>query len=88
MTNGEKLDEKFSNLFENLLNHYKKTGKIGYVQPVNLAHARQIAYMAAKNIIHKQELKKIEKQINTISPSRETTEGFTGCQNCVQLNLF
>lgn len=85
MANGAKLDENFSNLFEKLLNHYKKTGKIGYVQPVNLAHARQIAYMAAKNIIHKKE---IEKQINTISPSREPSERFTGCQNCVQLRLF
>lgn len=88
MTNGAKLNEKFSNLFEKLLNHYKKTGKIGYVQPVNLAHAKQIAYMAAKNIIHKQELKEIEKQINTISPSSEPSERFTGCQNCVQLRLF
>ena len=85
MPNSEKLNENFSNIFEKLLNHYKKTGKIGYVQPVNLAHAKKIAYMAAKNIIYKQE---IEKQINTISPSRETTEGFTGCQNCVQLKLL
>lgn len=88
MSNGENSDEKFSNLFEKILNSYKRTGKIGYVKPVNLAHARNIAYMAVKNIIAKENLQQIEKQINTISPSREPSEGFTGCQTCVQLKLF
>ena len=70
-------------IFSNLLNVYNKTGKIGYTKPVNLAHARKIAYMAALNII-----KKENKINNTASPSCQPTEGLTGCQTCVQLKLF
>ena len=51
MLNGENSDEKFSNLFEKFLNSYKRTGKIGYVKPYNLEHAKKVAYMAVKRII-------------------------------------
>lgn len=70
-------------IFSNLINVYHKTGRIGYARPVNLAHARKIAYCAALNI-----LKKENKINNTVSPSSQPTEGLTGCQTCVQLKLF
>lgn len=76
MSNGENPNEKFSNLFEKILNSYKRTGKIGYVKPYNLEHAKKVAYMAVKRII------------TTSSSLRQPTEGLTSQQTCYQLKLF
>ena len=76
-------------IFSNLLDVYSKTGKIGYTKPVNLAHARKIAYCAALNILKKENEKEIQKQLSTTSSQPcQPTGGVTGSQTCCQLKLF
>jgi len=72
--------DKTTELYNNILNTYKKTGKIGKVKPYNLEHAKRVAYMATQNII---------KKSNTITlTSRQGTEPLTVSQSYCQLNLF
>ena len=78
-----KTHRNLDEIFSNLLNVYHKTGRIGYTRPVNLAHARKIAYCAALNILKK------EKQLSTTSSQPcQPTGGVTGSQTCCQLKLF
>jgi len=80
-----KTHRNLDEIFSNLLNVYHKTGRIGYARPVNLAHARKIAYCAALNILKKEN----EKEINTTSSQPcQPTGGVTGSQTCCQLKLF
>lgn len=79
----------FEEIYKRLLDTYYKKGKIGNVKPYNDAHARKIAWVVADRLFEQQELDKIKNEINTpICPSRQPTEGLTGCPNWCQLKLF
>ena len=79
----------FEEYYKRLLDTYYKKGKIGKVKPYNIAHARKIAWTIASRLFEQQFLNEIEKEINTpICPSRQPTEGLTGCPNWCQLRLF
>ena len=72
--------DKTTELYNNILNTYKRTGKIGKVKPYNLEHAKRVAYMATQNII---------KKSNTISwATRQGAEPLTVIPTYCQLNLF
>lgn len=72
--------DKTTELYNNILNTYKKTGKIGRIKPYNLEHAKRVAYMATQNII---------KKSNTINcVIRQGAEPFSDNTIYCQLNLF
>lgn len=64
-------------LYNNLINKYKKTGKIGRTKPFNLEHAKRIAWTITQKIIN-----------TTSSPTHQLTEPLTGWRTCCQLRLF
>lgn len=81
------MDTDFTKIYSNLLNSYKRTGKIGNVKPYNADHAQRIAWTVAQKLINKNKINK--NKSNTISsPSRQGAEPLTGCQTYCQLNLF
>lgn len=73
--------DKSQELFNNILNHYQKTGKIGKTRPYNMAHARKIAFAITQKLLNK--------KLNTITlTSRQGAEPLTVSQSYCQLNLF
>lgn len=73
--------DKSQELFNNILNHYQKTGKIGNTKPHDIAHARRIAFMVTQKLLNKKS--------NTISWStRQGAEPLTVIPTYCQLNLF
>lgn len=77
------MDEKFNEVYNNMLNAYKRKGKIGKVKPYNLEHAKKIAWSITQKIINN------KNKSNTITwPSRQGAEPLTGCPCYCQLKLF
>lgn len=77
--------ENFNEIYQNLIQAYARTGKIGRTRPRNAEHARKIAWATANRIINNNKNKKSN---TTVSQSRQGTEPMTGSQNCCQLKLF
>ena len=65
------------NLYNNLINKYKRTGKIGRTKPFNLDHAQRIAWTITQKITN-----------TTSLTTRQWAEPLTACQTCCQLKLF
>lgn len=75
--------ESFNEIYQNLIQAFARTGKIGRTRPRDAEHARRIAWATTNRIINK------NKKLNTtVSQSRQGTEPLTGSQNCCQLKLF
>ena len=79
------MGEKFNEVYNNMLNAYKRTGKIGATKPRNLEHAKRVAWVVTQKII----INNNKNKANTITwPSRQGTEPLTGCPCYCQLKLF
>lgn len=80
------MGEKFNEIYNNMLNAYKRKGKIGKVRPYNLEHAKKIAWSITQKIINNN---KNNKNTNTTDwLSSQGAGPLTGYPICCQLKLF
>ena len=65
-------------IYQNIIEKYKRTGTIGRTKPYNMDHAKRIAWAIAT---------KLNKNTTT-GPRREGVEPLTAQPICCQLKLF
>lgn len=81
------MTDEFTEIYTNLMNAYKKTGRIGRTKPYNADHANKIAWIVANKIINKN--KENKNKSNTTSRHLcQGVEPLTDSPTCCQLKLF